>query len=43
MKKLDLEINCDIRKIEAVFSNLITNSIQAMDDKGKIEIKDFTK
>lgn len=35
----DFEINCDSRKIEAVLSNLITNSIQAMKDSGQIQIK----
>jgi len=37
-EKTDIEINCDMRKIDAVFSNLITNSIQAMNDDGEIEI-----
>jgi len=37
--KIDLEITCDVRKTEAVISNLITNSIQAIDNKGKIEIR----
>lgn len=35
----DFQINCDFRKIEAVFSNIITNSIQAVDDEGRIEIR----
>lgn len=34
-------INCDSRKLEAVFSNIITNAIQAMNEKGKIDIKIF--
>ena len=37
--KTDIEINCDIRKMDAVFSNLITNSIQAIDDDGDITIQ----
>ncbi len=37
--KNDLEIECDSRKIEAVLSNLLTNSIQAMDNSGDIQIK----
>lgn len=35
----DFEINCDSRKIGAVMSNLITNSIQAMENSGTIQIK----
>lgn len=35
----DFQINCDFRKIEAVFSNIITNSIQALEDEGRIEIR----
>lgn len=35
----DFQINCDFRKLEAVFANLITNSIQAIDDEGRIEIR----
>lgn len=35
----DAEINCDTRKLEAVFSNLISNAIQAMDDKGEIKVR----
>ncbi len=37
--KTDIEINCDIRKMDAVFSNLITNSIQAIEDVGDITIQ----
>ena len=37
--KTDIEINCDIRKMDAVFSNIITNSIQAIDDDGDITIQ----
>ena len=32
-------VNCDSRKIEAVFSNIVTNSSQAMNGKGEIKIK----
>jgi len=35
----DVAISCDSRKLEAVFSNLISNSIQAMGDKGEIRIR----
>ncbi len=35
----DFQINCDFRKLEAVFANLITNSIQAVEDEGRIEIR----
>ncbi len=35
----DVAINCDSRKLEAVFSNLINNAVQAMDDKGEIKIR----
>lgn len=32
-------VNCDARKLEAVFINLITNAIQAMEENGEIKIK----
>ena len=32
-------VNCDARKLEAVFTNIITNGIQAVKDKGEIKIK----
>ena len=35
----DVTINCDFRKLEAVFANIITNSIQAVNNVGTIEIK----
>lgn len=35
----DILINCDSRKLEAVFSNIITNGIQAMDERGQIRIR----
>lgn len=34
-------VNCDSRKLEAVFTNIITNAIQAMEEKGEIKIKTF--
>ncbi len=34
-------VNCDSRKLEAVFTNIITNAIQAMEEKGEIKIKMF--
>jgi len=37
--KNDIKINCDIVKLDAVFINLIVNSIQEMHQGGKIEIK----
>ena len=35
----DFKINCDFRKLEAVFANLLTNSIQAIGEEGKIELR----
>ncbi|MGC1426754.1 MAG: ATP-binding protein [Nitrosotalea sp.] len=35
----DVQINCESRKLEAVFSNLILNSIQAMNDNGEVKIR----
>ncbi|MEX0855235.1 MAG: HAMP domain-containing sensor histidine kinase [Nitrosopumilaceae archaeon] len=35
----DFKINCDFRKLEAVFANLLTNSIQAIEKEGKIELR----
>ena len=32
-------VNCDTRKLEAVFTNIITNAAQAMNGKGEIKIK----
>jgi len=32
-------VNCDLRKLEAVFTNIITNASQAMDGNGEIKIK----
>lgn len=41
--KNDLEIECDKSQMIVVFSNLITNSIQAMNEKGNITINVTTK
>ncbi len=35
----DIQINCDPIKLDAVFINLIINSVQAMHNGGKIEVK----
>src|SRR5574337_418500 len=35
----DVQINCDPRKLEAVFSNLLSNSIQSMEENGEIKIR----
>ena len=35
----NIVVNCDSRKLEAVFSNIITNAYQAMNGKGEIKIK----
>lgn len=37
----DVVVNGDSRKLEAVFTNLVTNAIQAMSEKGEIRIKVF--
>jgi len=38
---IDFNINCDSRKLESVFSNLIMNAIQAIKNHGKISIRIF--
>ena len=38
ISKNDIKIDCDVDKIDAVFINLIVNSIQAMHDGGTIKI-----
>ena len=43
LSEQDVMINCDVIKLDAVFINLVVNSIQAMSDGGKIEIKIFDK
>lgn len=35
----DIAFNCDPRKLEAVFSNLMLNSIQAMNENGEIKVR----
>jgi len=35
----DVTINCDFRKIEAVFTNLILNAIQAVNNNGYVKIR----
>jgi len=35
----EVTINCDARKLEAVFTNLMTNAIQAMQNNGEVKIK----
>jgi len=38
LPKNDVKVFCDFEKLEVLFINLITNSIQAMDNEGKIDI-----
>ena len=38
LPEYDMEIKCDSRKVQAVFSNLIVNSIQAFDNSGQITV-----
>jgi two-component system sensor histidine kinase HydH len=35
----DVQINCDSRKLEAVFSNMLSNAIQSMEENGEIKIR----
>ena len=35
----NVRINCDYRKIEAVFTNLLLNAIQAVENKGDVRIR----
>ena len=35
----DFQIRCDFRKLEAVFANLLTNSVQAIEDDGEILLR----
>jgi len=35
----NVRINCDYRKIEAVFTNLLLNGIQAVENKGEVKIR----
>jgi signal transduction histidine kinase len=39
IEQMDVRINCDYRKIEAVFSNLLLNAIQAMENVGEINVR----
>ncbi len=39
IEQIDVKVNCDYRKIEAVFSNLMLNSIQAMGNIGEVNIR----
>jgi len=39
IEQMDVRINCDYRKIEAVFSNLLLNGIQAMENVGEINVR----
>ena len=38
VEQTDVRLNCDYRKIEAVFSNLLINAIQAVGTEGEINI-----
>ena len=35
----NVRINCDYRKIEAVFTNLLLNAVQAVENKGSVRIR----
>lgn len=39
--KLDYELVCDEEKLEILFVNLLSNAIQAMNGKGRIDIRSF--
>jgi len=39
IEQMDVRINCDYRKIEAVFSNLLLNGIQSMENVGEINVR----
>ena len=39
LPKNDVEINCDSQKIEVVFSNVISNAIQSIQEKGHIKTR----
>ncbi|NVM03081.1 MAG: PAS domain S-box protein [Candidatus Helarchaeota archaeon] len=38
-----LEIECDIKRLEQVFVNILVNAVQAIENRGVIKIKTFTK
>jgi signal transduction histidine kinase len=35
----NVRVNCDYRKIEAVFTNLLLNGIQAVENKGEVKVR----
>ena len=39
VEEIDVKINCDYRKIEAVFSNLMLNAVQAIGNKGVVNVR----
>ncbi len=39
IEQMDVRVNCDYRKIEAVFSNLLLNAVQAMENVGEINVR----
>ncbi|MEM3065069.1 MAG: ATP-binding protein [Candidatus Nitrosotenuis sp.] len=39
VENVDVRMNVDIRKIEAVFTNLLINAVQAIDAKGTINVR----
>jgi len=39
VEQIDVKINCDYRKIEVVFSNLLLNAIQSMETVGEVKIR----
>jgi len=39
VERSDVKINLDIRKVEAVFTNLLINSAQAMNERGTINVR----
>ena len=39
LPKEDVELRCDVRKLQAIFVNLFVNSFEAMDKKGTLTVK----
>jgi two-component system sensor histidine kinase HydH len=39
IENVDVKVNVDLRKMEAVFTNLLLNSIQALNDHGTINVR----
>ncbi len=35
----DLSINCDVKQLEIVFSNILINAVQAMENSGEIKVR----